>query len=258
MTSTDLPVVIRDDIVAALRRVGVSLGDVVFAHSSLSAFGRVEGGADAVIDALLEAVGVEGTVVLPTFTWGKFHAVTEPVVFDLAREPVNEEVGIIPEVFRQRSGVFRSAHICHSVAALGPQAAEVMGDGVKSWGEGSSFDQLHKLDAWYLFLGAPMRSCTALHHVEDLMQVPYREYRGFEGSEVVMADGSRQPCRSVEFIPKPGVRLDFAKMESVFAEHGALRATGIGSAKVMGLRMRELVRIGLECLRQDIEFLFAD
>ena len=249
------PTITKPDIVAGLHRLGVSSGDVVFAHSSLSAFGWVAGGADAVIDALLDSVGTEGTVVLPAFTWRKYHAITEPVVFDLASESVKEEVGIIPETFRQRPGALRSMHLCHSVSAIGSRAPDVMGDGVKSFGAGSTFHQLEMLDAWYLFLGAPMSTCTALHHVEDLMQVPYRYYRNFQGSVVVLPDGVRQPCRSVEFLPMPGTRQDFLKMEPVFAKHGALRMTVVGSAKVMNLCMRDLVRVGIQCLEQDIEFL---
>lgn len=58
--------VTRRDIVDALRRLGVSRGDVVLVHSSLKSLGYVEGGADTVIQAFLEAVGEEGTLVMPT------------------------------------------------------------------------------------------------------------------------------------------------------------------------------------------------
>jgi len=251
------PVVTKPDIIAGLHCVGIAPGDVVFVHSSLSAFGWVQGGADTVIDALLAAVGTEGTVALPTFTWGRFHSATEPVVFDVAREPVKDEVGIIPETFRQRPDALRSTHLCHSVAAIGPRAREVMGDGIKSFGKGSTFDQLEALDAWYLFLGATMNSCTALHHVEDLMQVPYRYYRDFEGSVAILPDGTRQACRSVEFLRKPGYRNDFMKMEGVFAEHRVLRTAMVGNAKVMNLRIRDLVRVAVQYLEKDIEFLLG-
>ncbi len=252
------PVVTQADILAGLRRVGLAAGDVVFVHSSLSAFGWVEGGPDAAIDALLEAVGPTGTVAMPAFTWNRYHDLTEPIVFDVQHESVKDEVGIIPEVFRQRPGVLRSGHICHSVAAIGPHAQALMGDGVKGFGKGSVFDQLEKLDAWYLFLGAPMESCTALHHVEDLMQVPYRYYRDYKGSVVVWPDGTREPSRAVEFLRHPGVRVDLGKMEAVFAEHGVLRTTMVGRGRIINLRIRELIRIAVQCLEKDINFLVAE
>ena len=58
--STSSPAVTRADVVQALITVGVAPGDTVFAHSSLRAFGHVGGGADTVIDALMEAVGPAG------------------------------------------------------------------------------------------------------------------------------------------------------------------------------------------------------
>ena len=61
-------IVRRDDIVRGLRALGLAPGDVVLVHSSLGSLGHVEGGADAVIDALLDTVGTEGTVLVPTLT----------------------------------------------------------------------------------------------------------------------------------------------------------------------------------------------
>ena len=54
-------VVTKEDIKKGLNAVGLKEGDVVFVHSSLSAFGYVIGGADTIIDALLETVGNSGT-----------------------------------------------------------------------------------------------------------------------------------------------------------------------------------------------------
>ena len=66
-------------LVDGLGNLGLTEGDVVLVHSSLSRFGYVEGGADTVVDALLAAVGAEGTVAVPTspVTWrGGSHFIT--------------------------------------------------------------------------------------------------------------------------------------------------------------------------------------
>jgi len=253
------PHVNKDDILASLRRVGLNTGDVVLVHSSLSAFGYVEGGADTVIDALLETVGPTGTVVVPTFTWGPFHA-ADKVVLDLANTPVKDEVGIIPETFRKRPEAKRSTHICHSVAAIGPHSDEVMGEGISSFGKGSTFHQLYKLNAWYLFLGATFGSCTALHAVEEYMQVPYRCYRDFKGSTVILADGTEIPSQSVEYLrlPDSDYRNDFAKMRDIYAGHGVLNTTTIGEAEVMNIRIRDLFHVAVEYMKEDIGFLLTE
>jgi len=246
---------------AAIRRgltdVGLSLGDIVLVHSSLSAFGHVAGGADTVIDALLETVGPEGTVVVPTFTWGPFHD-AEKVVLDLLNTSVKAEVGIIPETFRRRPEAKRSTHICHSVAAIGPHTDRVMGEGISSFGAGSTFHRLYQLDAWCLFLGATFRACTELHAVEEYMQVPYRYYRDFSGSTVILADGSEIPSQSVEFLRYPDYHNDFAKMKQILAGHGVLKVTCIGAAEVINVRIRDIFDITVAYMSEDIGFLLTE
>ena len=108
------PLVTRADIVAGLRAIGLQPGDLVQVHSSLSAFGYVEGGADAVVDALLEALGPDGTLMVPTFNHGREK------VFDPATSPsVN---GKITEALRTRPEAHRSVHPTHPYAAIGPLA----------------------------------------------------------------------------------------------------------------------------------------
>lgn len=249
------PIVRKGDIVDALRRLGVRRGDVLFAHSSLSAFGWVEGGADAVADALLEAVGEEGTVALPTFSWGDFHKQGR-VVFDLCRTP--SECGRITEVFRKRPGAMRSQHVCHSVAAIGPRAQDIMGDGVLSFGPGGSLHQLYLLDSWYLLLGVNFNSCTALHMVEEAVQAPYRYYRDFAGSAVVLPDGERVPAKSREFLRKPGFGNDFSRVEGLLEEAGALRACRVGAARIVNAKMRDIVDTVQRRVEEDPGFLLNE
>ncbi len=244
--------VTKDEIRAGLAAVGLRPGDVVLVHSSLSSFGHVEGGADAVIDALLEAVGERGTVVVPTFTWRAFH--DKPVVvFDVANTPC--ETGLIPETFRRRPGVLRSRHVCHSVAALGPHAAEVMGDGIHPFGPGSSFDRLLRLDSWNLLLGVSFGVCTALHAVEEFRQVPYRYYRDFRGSKVILPDGTVEPSEAVEFLRRSGYENDLEKAGRLFEEAGILRTARVGEASITNARMRDIFRVASERLERDPYFL---
>lgn len=246
--------VTKSDIVGGLRSVGVSEGQVLFAHSSLSAFGHVEGAADAVIDALLEAVAPGGTVVVPTFTWGMFHERdSADVTFDMLN--THSSTGRIPEVFRKRPEAIRSEHVCHSVAAIGPHARDVMGDGVHPFDKGGTFDRLYRLDARYLLLGVGFRVCTALHAVEERMQVPYRYYRDFVGATVIRSDGRRVPSRSVEFLRYPGYGNCFAKMRGVFEEAGILRTARVGEATVTAARIRDIIDAAAKLVAADPYYL---
>jgi len=244
----------RRDIRNGALALGLAPGDVAMVHSSLSSFGHVAGGPDAVIDGLLEALGPEGTLVLPTFTWGAFHA-AERVEFDVAGTPC--ETGIIPETFRQRPDVARSVHLCHSVAALGPLTDQMLGDGISPFGAGSPFDALLRHDGWIVFLGVSCQCCTALHAVEEFVGVPYRAYRDFEGSVVIHPDGSRQASKSTEYLRQETGSNDFAKMEALFEEAGVLHRTHIGSARCLAIRIRHIFEVARPRLERNAGFLTA-
>ncbi|MFO7975397.1 MAG: AAC(3) family N-acetyltransferase [Candidatus Hydrogenedentota bacterium] len=246
------PRVTQDDILRGLQELGVRRGELVYVHSSLSAFGYVDGGADAVIDALLAAVGPEGTVAVPTFTWERNHA-KSVVEFDVANDP--SEVGRITEVFRQRPEAIRNEHVCHSTAAIGPATEVIMGGSVHPFAYDASLYRCYELDSWYIFLGCGFSSGTALHTVEEMMQVPYRYYRGFEGSTVIRPDGTRVPAVSVEFLRQDGYRNDFAKMDAVFQADGILRHTHVGNATLTAARIRDVINGSVKYLEDDICYL---
>ena len=104
----------KKEIKRSLQLMGIVPGDTLLLHSALTAIGKVDGGADTVIDAFLEAIGEEGTLVMSTLT-GWFAP------FDAATSP--SAVGYLSEVFRKRPGVLRSLHPVHSVCAYGKNAA---------------------------------------------------------------------------------------------------------------------------------------
>ncbi len=58
-----------DDMKTALKDLGVRKGQAIMVHISLSSLGYVCGGAQSVIEALLESVGDEGTIMMPTQSW---------------------------------------------------------------------------------------------------------------------------------------------------------------------------------------------
>ena len=173
--------VTKDDIAGELVGLGVPRGGLLFVHSSLSAIGEVEGGADAVVDALLEALGPEGTLVVPTFTYADPHDYPDSIdpkwIFDPAT--THSGMGSITNAVRTRDGAMRSVHLWHSVAAIGPLAEKVVTGNGKTWA--SAWDA-HSPMAWLfdnggaiLMLGVPYQNLTAIHVWEVELDVDYRE-----------------------------------------------------------------------------------
>lgn len=162
----------KDDLKKYLQDMGLKSTDAIMIHSSMKSIGPVEGGADTVIDALMEYFS-EGLLMTPTHTWRQMSA--EYHVFDPETEP--SCVGIIPNLFMKRPGVVRSLHPTHSIAAYGPQAAEYIRgeeDLTTPCTPGGVWDRLRMIHAKVLLLGVTHARNTFIHSVEEVLDVPDR------------------------------------------------------------------------------------
>ena len=166
-------------IAAQLKDLGLVAGMDVLVHSSLRRLGPVDGGADAIIDVLLAAVGREGTLMMSTVS-GIVNA-GQPV-FHVAHTPC--DVGVLSNVFRQRPGAIRSLHPVHSIAALGPKAAFYTAGHLECatpWSPDSPYGRLMRNGGWILFLGANFDANTCIHALEIEARVP-----GLHGEETTV------------------------------------------------------------------------
>ncbi len=153
----------RKDMVERFRDLGIKSGDHVLVHSSLHSVGPIDGGADALLDALLETVGRAGTIAAPTFS-----GLPEPDgYFDPLESPSN--VGVFTEVLRKRPDAFRSLHPTHSVAAIGERAEAFVRDHLKApaVGAGSPIDLIAQAGGYVMLLGVTHTANTTIHVGED-------------------------------------------------------------------------------------------
>ncbi|WP_327314255.1 aminoglycoside N(3)-acetyltransferase [Streptomyces sp. NBC_01235] len=198
------PLVTRNSLATELCALGVEPGEILLVHSSLSSLGWVCGGAVAVVRGLLDALGPDGTIVVPTQSgdlsdpavwgnppvpeaWWETIRATMPA-FDPLVTP-SRGVGVIPETVRTWPGALRSAHPQTSFAALGARAAEIVDGHAPDCrlGEHSPLARLEKLGARVLLLGADYGTCTAFHLAEYRIPSPLVQVGrpGSAGWEVV-------------------------------------------------------------------------
>ncbi|MEG1051195.1 MAG: AAC(3) family N-acetyltransferase [Janthinobacterium sp.] len=169
------PHVTRAALTAGLARLGIAPGDTLFVHSSLKSLGYVEGGAPAVIGALQDAVGSQGTLLLPTYylPGGTVRATCAmpDYVFDPRRHGTH--MGRLPETFLASAGVRRSLHPTHSVCAWGRHAADLTEAHHRApsiFGMGSPWQRFIGCEqAKVLGLGISMGPVTFYHALEDAM-----------------------------------------------------------------------------------------
>lgn len=207
------PTITLNRLVADLRALGVEPGDSVLTHASLSRIGFVEGGAETVVRAMVEAVGPSGTALFPAHTGHPDISPSSPPVFDVRTSPTLN-IGAIPEAARHDPGAYRSLQPTHSVTAIGARATWFI-EGHEHCdtpcGPGSPYDKLCQARGKILLLGCDHESNTSIHMVEELAEVPYHMLAGSGIMHITDAQGHLHqiPGRFHRW----GVERDFMRLD---------------------------------------------
>ena len=248
------------EICSGLERLGIGQGSIIVVHSSLSSFGRVEGGAEGLISALRRVVGVDGLIIMPTHAYC-FVGRAGVTGYDPLRSP--SETGVVPATFWRQCDVLRSLHPTHCQAAWGNRAAMVLADHDKRAAVGVD-SPLHRAAQWggvVLQLGVRHTTNTSIHLAESLAEVPYLRlpFRMNWGVEALVRgrDGSDEivPLVNGEC---PGESKEFGRVESLLAGRGLSREVMIGSCRAVATPLAEMVEVTVAELKRNPCFLLRD
>lgn len=240
----------RESLVADLGRLGIERGGTLLVHSSLSSLGYIQGGVEAVLEGLIEAVG-HGILVLPTHTFGEMNRGRRD--FDVRTS--RSQVGALSEMFRQRPDVIRSLHPTHSVAAIGPAAEELIADHELAGtpcGEGTPYSRLLDHGGQILLLGVGLRRNTCFHAVEALASVPY--LMRDEPEEFSITNAAGDVRRIPVLMHAPARKCRFDDLEEELVENGVLRRGTVGQARSLLIEGRAFRDYMLSKLAADPEY----
>ncbi len=248
----------------ALSELGVKQGDTLVVHSGISSLGYLEGGADAIIKALQNTLGDDGTFMAPAFTFPYLMFdgdVNKGYVFrpydtrkDGALRDKTVRTGLLPKEMAKREDAFRSNHATHEWVAMGKDAQVlVSGHGLLDAPTGVTSPLGKALDknASVVFLGCSPGSNTFLHFVEVMAGVEYTEPAIIQ---YIDADG-RTKTASIEN-QLFGCRNFYKGLEDDFYKEAIRRGLHIhsvpfGLSTLYRMELRELYDITMQMLRED-------
>ncbi|MGD0806481.1 MAG: AAC(3) family N-acetyltransferase [Anaerolineales bacterium] len=184
-----------------LLALGVPPGNTLLVHCAFSKVQPVEDGPLGLISALQNALGSDGTLVMPSMTDDDDHP------FDPRKTPCLG-MGIVADTFWRMPGVLRSDRP-HAFAARGSMASRITAPHPADIPHGldSPVGRVYDLDGWVLLLGVGHTENTTIHLAEFLAGVRYRRKK----SLIQLLNG--RPTR-LDYAEDDHCCENFAKMDT--------------------------------------------
>lgn len=240
----------KQKIKECLTAAGLEPGMSLEVHSSLSSFGHVDGGAEAVIAALMECVGQEGSIFMPALRLSLELELTEEdkrlgisvKIKILPEDRKRSAMGVIADTFRQRGDVLTSGGIMQ-ISGWGKHAGEAVTGGL---------DHVLHNGGKGLLLGVDICKLTAMHYVEYLMPPELASF-----TAPTAAVNSLYPPEEwfieVGQLPEKG----WYKIQRQALELGIIKEFNIGSCHAMFFDLRQVVALYEHALKTDPLGLFG-
>lgn len=254
----------KNMLINGFRYLGIQERDSVFVHCSMKEFGFVCGGAQVIIEALIEIVGENGNIMMPTQSWKNLDPSTgvhweEPKewwqairdnwpAYDSRITPTNT-MGAVAEMFRNWPGAKRSNHPSRSVAAWGIDSEYFTENHDLSniFGIDSPLHRFYKKNGKVLLLGVDYDKNTSLHLADEIAEYGSKHYT--KENSAIIIKGKRE-WFEYETLFVDGE--DFNKIGESFEKISkSLKITSIGNAKVKIMEQRELVDFAVNWIEKN-------
>lgn len=242
------------DLKTGLATLGLSK-HLVIAHASLKAFGHIDGGAETMLNALLESVR---GVMMPTFTYKTMlnpeigpprNGMTYGSQNDLNKMaetfhpdmPADKTMGTLAETLRKHPKAKRSSHPIQSFAGINMDAIINSQTIYNSLG---LIGSLANQDGWVLLLGVDHRVNTSIHYAEKL------------AGRIQFIRWALVQDRVVECAGFPGDSEGFNTIEPAIEKY--TRRVKIGGALVQAVHLKSMIKVVVDQIQANPFALLCD
>lgn len=236
--------------------MGIVAGDTVLIRASLAAVGRISGGADAFVEALLLCVGSEGTIISLAFTGGRYLRM--PKLDEAFNSKTKSYAGALPNAMLKREDSFRSRHPMCSYVAVGRHAEHLTANHDESSPAYEPVRKVIELGGKCMLVGCVDTSpgFTTTHLAEfDLGLLSFAVFPKLRSTYYEASDGAIKLFRR----PDPGMCSNsYYKFYALYVKHKVLTTGFVGSAYSIIAPARECYEIEYAALKKNRKINICD
>ena len=265
LTAVKRPEIREEEIVSALKDLGITSDDVLLVHASTTKCGFIRGGAETIVNAIRKAAG---TALFTTFT-NPYIYLGGPYKTWNYRPFSGDDIksvwtgGAGRHLLANVPDAVRSRHITHSWTGIGPLAHACLdshGPADPPCGETSPMAKALELNGKVLYFGSGLAPSTFLHYLEDQLRLAYLDSAVCKIKE---ADGSLRTVLIERHLP--GHR----EFYTPDAEHGKfftkaiaagleVKTVPLGIGKLQLIDLQQFYKIGMNLLKAEPDLLLCD
>ena len=175
--------------------LNISAGDNVMVHGFFPSLGVLQGGYSTFFDTLLQTVGNNGGIIIPTFTYSHCHN----EVYDVVK--TGSTIGAFTNFFIENYPCYRNLEPNFSMAALGGDAEKIINrDTDFVFGKQGIYQKIEDANVKFLLVGIGWdQGLSYSMHVEHTFGVDYRYDKEFFGT-TIDHEGKEIQQRSVHYV----------------------------------------------------------
>ncbi|HNQ68653.1 MAG TPA: AAC(3) family N-acetyltransferase [Bacteroidales bacterium] len=244
----------KEDLVNDLKKIGIKEGDLLHMKVSMKAIGNVEGGAKTLLDALLEIIGPEGTLISDAFVSVYPLPLTKEQENIIADDNTFSYAGAFANEMIKHPLMKRSRHPIQKFAAIGKRAEEFCYAHNYESGGYDLLDKMTEAGGVNLTIGEKVAGVGTTHVAIDILGFKRKQLN--TGALYKDLDGS---VKLAKVNWNGGCAHGFPKFIPLYHEQGAVLGSGkVGNAIGLYTSMQKTLQIEIETLKKNPQFFFCD
>jgi|TARA_B100001094_G_scaffold333125_1_gene408858 aminoglycoside 3-N-acetyltransferase len=244
----------KEDIVKALKRIGVKKGDLLFISSNITFFGitnvfNKDELCKIFLDCFLKVVGKSGTLCFPTYSYSFGQNKNYDTLY------TKSDCGIFSEFMRTNKKVLNYYDPNVSIAIYGNKKKYFSKYVTKnSYAENSFFDRFFKAGGKVCNLNLPAETCF-VHYFERKLNVPYRYDKEFKGT--IISKGEKIKTNSIIFVRKIKKKFigDYEDLTGAMVKFKILKKANIGRGFILSYKLNDQFKLIKKMINKDKFFL---